>query len=419
MFAGEKDPPPVFVGREDIRTRVLHELRKMKAQSATPNSILRMEVIQGAPGVGKSSLLHRLGVDSEQEDALVIHMDAAELNDAVGFASRFLKQYSVEATNRDTARTQKHSSGFDKIAKYEYGTESSEASIAAQLNEHTNVWSIISKTIENESMDPKAAPVLLLIDEAQHLWPDFGSPINAIADSLLRCATEDFDILPIFAGLSDTHIKLAEAGITRTPHAIIRLEALSTDESASVVSQFLQLDAFELDTELVQADCAAVSQAIASASEGWPRHLHCYIQSFVAELVGLLDGSAKRPISLRKVLDRGHQLRIDYCRDRLLVARIHNASREALFEIAQEYGSESFPISEIIERGQKYGSTFIDAERDLEKVVHTGLLDEVTPGTFKIPIPSLASYMAAKGNEEKTLTNMRHNSERTLNNITV
>ncbi|MCY4304483.1 MAG: hypothetical protein OXC62_06855, partial [Aestuariivita sp.] len=55
---GEKSPPPVFVGRQDVLKHVLTKAtRTSDRKSGIPGNTT---VIQGAPGAGKSSVLSEI-----------------------------------------------------------------------------------------------------------------------------------------------------------------------------------------------------------------------------------------------------------------------------------------------------------------------------------------------------------------------
>ena len=59
---GEREPPVAFVGRSAIRQRVKERLSDIRSG---PRPVSASQIIQGAPGAGKSCLLAEIKQESE------------------------------------------------------------------------------------------------------------------------------------------------------------------------------------------------------------------------------------------------------------------------------------------------------------------------------------------------------------------
>ena len=412
--ADDRDPPPIFVGRETIIERVARDVAR--CQRNTQSAACFTVAIHGAPGSGKTSLLDeikkRLGGTEETIGAVtVVQLEGNELADNAHVAEVFIDEYRGRHSNarveKTTACTKKL--GF-KETGLEHQTTTTWSTIEQQIRSRGSLWSAIQ---ENTSIEDENAVYLLLVDEAQNI--SGGNPDqtgrNDIAINLHAGfkATAGLKIVPVFAGLSDTLSVLSVRGISRIKGSSIQLGALTQSETTELVTDWMRHDEFGFQNLFIASDINRVAKMITVASEGWPRHVNTYLRELGRSVLeqGVND---KIEVDLNGVFDRGHNDRLRYYGDRMTAARlgryrevIRDAARRSLDGVVTKESLSTIAEDEYELPESKHESLH-------ENAIHAGILEQAAAqnyNQFKFPIPSLLTYMRCDGNEIEFKTAMR------------
>lgn len=315
--SGERTAPALFVGRTDIRKHIAGRIDDHLIGNHPADCLT--EVIHGAPGVGKTSLLHQLQLEHEVKGIAVVRMEGNALNDRLAFTEKFVEGFGASLRNIHTAQTQKPI-GVTKLMQLTFGSEKSTSPLSEQLERDSNVWRIACENLHIRT-DTEIPPVLLLIDEAQRVQGGTAGGDNTLCTDLHALDTGRFRVLPVFAGLGDTVISLGAAGLSRLDRHAHAMDNLSREECEEATAGLFETATHGFPDMFSRNDQKLVARHLAIASEGWPRHLHCYMRAFVTTLGVDIRQGTPFLLDLREVLDRGHIERIEYCRQRVLMGR--------------------------------------------------------------------------------------------------
>ena len=402
----EIEAPICFVGRQTILERVKGDLIDINEDAM---SLPRCEVIQGAPGAGKTSLLRELRIQCAKIPNVVPLMIAGQYLSRPGVVlERFIEAVDGNVGKlTDSTTLSTEITGNAALVKGGGKWEKEGESLLGKIERGRLLWQVLEDSIRYA----KNKTFLVLIDEAQRVECSPGYNINSIVADLRDGETGLFKVHGVFAGLSDTSLKLAEVGLSRQAGIPATLGPLSESESLAAVTGFLDDDRLGLRDLFTSSDKYDIAQALAVASEGWPRHLHYYLQGLVANL---LDDAMKtyptRKLDLKRVLDYGHKSRILYYRQLIGLSPSDNFT-QSLYDIAEQQLQDGTEITvrTIAEAASEYGYSSMEVETFVRNAVHSGILEPVIDKRrrYQFPIPSLTTYMACREHEDKTLSMLR------------
>lgn len=417
--ASERDYPLHFVGREDILGLLGRRISDFN-QGLISGPEAR--IITGAPGVGKTSLLKRLMVDVHDRKCIPILIDGSSLNSPVRFVEEFIQGLSRRLLDISIVRKKTTHDGAKMVVlKSKQSWEKVKGSANRRLASEESVWSVCQSLLKKKYKNTK---IVLMVDETQVIDTSQGS--NTIVRELQRGpgATGGFHIFPIFAGLLNTEDVLEKVGISREAFFAQQLDALSADECAEAVDHFLRRNDMGLDSLFSADDRRKVAELFSVASEGWPRHLHCYMTELAKRIATDFTRSpSATKLDLDAVLDDGHRSRIRYSRRRVEHAGLPFFALGALQELASKNDDgQSWMLRDIHASCVNHAGNEVD-KIDLEqnvipKAVHAGVLQHVGPGdAYAFSIPSLHTYIASGRDEDRTLALMRDDLEKRLNAV--
>ena len=395
----DREPPLVFVGRDEPIEDIEYALRRSRESGTTLSNI---KIVQGAPGTGKTSLLHHIAGRYEDEPTVVpVPFSGDVLTNPIAVVSGFLSACGLSANALSRAFSEKKEGrhGLRWLGmSVERGT--TVQSPLEQLNNGVPIWDVLDDFLEI----PTGTVFLLLIDEAQRIERDAGSEKNLVATQLHDGNTGALVVVSVFAGLSDTASQLAHVGISRPPETSVHhLDRLSPPEAEEVVAGFLDHEDFGLSL-VAREDRDRLAQLLAQVSEGYPRHLHSYLRGIAKECVA--DNGAQ--IDLEKVLAHGHSMRIHFCETRLRMANLGDYQR-ALFNFVRDNPDRSsMSAHDLIDLAVTLGMSRADANRAHAYAIHCGVLDmkpniALNEGAVHFPIPSFHTYMQTGGDRAKSL----------------
>ncbi len=395
-FTEDKDrgKAAIFVGRKAELVHVqacVNRLLRRQGKGESAPGIDLTTVIQGAPGAGKSALLARIKEEwppGGDGPAVAVSLDPGALKLPM---PDFLKAVVSRA---------EQAPGFGRIlGKY---IRSISVSMSGVINLEIGAASA-------QFSGKPVAPVILLFDEIQTELA-----FSASAQSrehliqnlrLLHTGEHGAPMFPVYGGLADSANLLRSAGLTR----------LALD-SEWTLARFCDQEIDELMIRFADEhlSSAGPSQAIIDHwgkvfhrdSQGWP--MHC--RNFLIALCEEIRKKDWQPdaVDLDTVRMRAQQLRFMYYAQRMqgnlderfvLVSRVLEEMRrnapnkrgqivEWIAKAHQDSPGEGFGWGSL-----PHGMT---AEQAFDAMLHAGIIQKTGKGKFTCPVPSLASYIAAR-----------------------
>ena len=393
----EKSKPLVFVGREDIKQQVLARLfRRRLADGET--SPTKGVFITGAPGVGKTSLLQDMLQGFRSDSVTPIYLGGESLNSPITVIRESFRAYHLPAHSPDEQQWREYT-----------------ADVQHKLALNIDIWEILQDALN----PPEGHKFLFLIDEAQRAQKDRWGEINTIAVQLHDGITGEIDAVPVFTGLSDMPQKLDEVGLSRPSAMTIRMRSLSTNDSIEVVNRFLDIAAFGLKGSFADGDRKTLATTLAIASEGWPRHLHYYLQGLTKQLVeDAKTDQNKLSLNLEAIIDYGDKSRFSYSEQRYTAANLHADYADCLMDLSSTISDTQALSMDVLEQhaNARYLSND-DLKDNLDRSLHAGLLeplveeDSDVSRPHQFTIPSIQTYLRCRRDRRKVLAELRSSFE--------
>lgn len=417
----ERHYPMHFVGRDATLESLSKSIRYFTQEMVSGP---QTRVITGAPGAGKTSLLTRLAEDTRGDPVTSIVVDGAELDTPVAFVEAFMSGISEMPFSMSEAHKSTAEGGLNTVVTAKATTGTDGASATQRLLDGESVWRVIQDLLGVEIEHGYRKNLVLMVDEAQSI--DTSKGTNMIVRALQRgeSATGSFRILPIFAGLLNLENVLEEVGISRAAFAAERLGVLSRDECAEAIEHLLTSDDMGLATIFSEADRLEITEVLTAASEGWPRHLHCYLSALASQIAADFKKPAPPPkLDLDAVLDAGHLARIEYNKKRIDAAKLSDFVLDALESLAaRRRDGQGLTFLEIHESCEHFAGETIDKkelrETEINQAVRAGVLQrEIGERVYTFPIPSLRTHIACNGDAKRTLEAMRADLEERLGKL--
>ena len=392
----DRRPALFFVGRDrEIRTVERLCARALRAIRTGERFEGATRLFQGAPGAGKSSLLSELERRWTAGDApadaprpLPISWSMLESEEET---SRAILQAVEPALEAETHHTRTRNVSARAGMPVPGGEARKGSSIApAPLNFHQ-----LARALRTASWN---RPLCLMVDEIQNVKPEAKNVLNQ-----LHLGEHGLPIVPVFAGLGDSHDRLSGCGgLSRFSldaiHDIGRLEPEEAGDSVLAM-----LAAFHVDTTHPRADGWAAR--LAQESEGWPQHLHNGMRA-LAE--GLVDaGGRLAGVDAGFILRREAEFRrISY---RRRVSPEMEEARCLTGAVMRDVtgGAERAAVLGSIDRHSTRTEEgeprlwrlpeSMTARAFLDHLVHRGALQRSPDDLFRCPIPSFRDYLVEQG----------------------
>ena len=301
-FGTARDVPPYFAGRHS-ELKVLHDRLQYIRKTRDPHG--GMVLVDGVQGVGKTQLLSQFGSAAVQDDhrTAILRVPAADLANplalfagivhALGGDDRAAKQIADEAGGLTGAKI----AGVGVSAQR--GTPLG-LSINAMLvrSKRGGLW--------------QGRTLVVAVDEIQAIGVDERRTLLALHEGMHECP-----IMLVGAGLQHAAMRLAatmpkadgtvdESGISRFAERLTLGPLDETDASTAIVRG---LEALGVDIDEARAG------PLATASMGFPQHIHGYLRGAVeaAAQHGNLDSDA----AIVDALAYGDAQRTRYYNERL------------------------------------------------------------------------------------------------------
>ena len=405
----DREASPFFGGRADEIETVESALRRIRKRvlkghwrPAGGETIL----FQGAPGAGKSALLHHLVQvwrNAGQNAPVVVDTELTHFADERTLALRVAEaadpaiaaQFRRSETTHSTSRTDL-SGGIPGVVSGPGSAESGHQAASAPAE--------LSLAAVQEALSPSERSVVLFLDEAQGL-DEFAADKVLPVISQLHKGSHGGPFLTVFAGLAYSSAVLGERGISRFSRGHERtLSALSFEEATEIVLRMLAEFRVCGDMELM----SRWAQTLANESSGWPQHLHVGMQALVAQLLVAPTPGRLEPVDSQfgsEVLRESTQAREEYYEQRIdeALAAAPNLVAETLRRIGRG-ALRADALAHIRDAAQPgLGSKSLpkdhDAKMFLDRMIRRGVLQHAPGHKLVCPIPSLRDYVErlAKG----------------------
>ena len=384
----------IFVGRKAELAHVqscINRLLRRQDEDA-PGADLTT-VVQGAPGAGKSALLAKLKEDwplGGKGQAVAVSLDPGALT----LPMAVFLQAVVSQVERVP--------GFVRILR----------KFSSSLS--LNLAGLINVEVDTEPSGSSGnelppTPVILLFDEIQTKLA------GAISDQSREHLTDNLRLLhtgehkapmfPVYGGLANSADLLRAAGLTRLAMGSeLTLPGFSDGEVNELMIRFVEehLSSARPSSSTLER----WGDALRRDSQGWP--MHC--RNFLIALCEEIEAKDWRPedADLDTVRVSAQQLRFNYYRQRMQSALEGRYALVAtILDETSRYGNmEKMHIMDVIDKAHQDCPTGyfrqgalpegVTTEQAFDVMLHAGIIQKTGKGTFACPIPSLASYIAAR-----------------------
>ena len=399
----DREATPYFGGRADeigLVERALNRIHMRAQEGHWRPSGGETILFQGAPGAGKSALLHylvRRWRNVGREAPLVVDTIASHYVDESELALRVAKAVDPTLAEQFRRSVATHSSNTKSLRGGVPGVASGIA--AAETSRHEAV-APAKPTLEDvmETISESRKTIVLILDEAQEL-EGLESNSTRYAISNLHMGGHGGSLLPVFAGLAHSHTMLQDRGISRFSRGHNRtLATLASGEAVEIVHMMLAECRVRGDQETKRQ----WAQALANESCGWPQHLHVAMQALAAELLASSTPGQIEAVDSSfgvAVFRATASARDEYYESRIDAPLI--AARHLLAEIFRRMG-DGATLDVLLSHiraaahpgvGSRSLPKEYDAERFLNHMIRRGVLQHASGQMLACPIPSLRDYI--------------------------
>ncbi|MCY4305288.1 MAG: hypothetical protein OXC62_11030 [Aestuariivita sp.] len=402
----EKSPPPVFVGRKSILNSIF-EIANTTGEEGIgiPGNTT---VIQGAPGAGKSSVLHHLEAQNANDKApKALYVSSVELEElfsdvlmaiaTLGYTDRSkLKRLALQTTKSVGSLAL-----LDVIGQISISLK--ELQGLFKTHDIQNVMSL-HKAFPAEEWD---TPVIVAIDEAQNFPKKKGTQQSGFLMALHEARTK-LPLTLVVAGLGDTHSVIRSMGLTHGVKAH-SLGCFNSVELTELTEKWCVHFGIEIGS------CQEKMDLLMANTDGWPRHVH-WAQRALAEAVLMdgVDGFADRIPNWNAIQSKADTLRRGYYDSQYsdVIDESSKLAGRVMLEIAKrEQMGLFFKKDEIVGLVEKFSEEnnepgwripkTKDSVSYVTELIHCGALQSQSMDTYDrivtCPIPSFQSYIIKQG----------------------
>ena len=353
-----------FHGRTDILREFKKRLKIFKKSKG--GTIL---LVQGPPGVGKTALLAKCWDEAEERRWKVVEIDPEDLWNP----DSLRKTLGLRAQKRVV-------SGGGEAGWRKWFTLKRKRGIEIDNHPRTPL----------DLLKLKKKPLLLILDEAQHLGEDSritGEYKDDVRDLLDRIHNSGLGrpVILLAGGLGMTSRAFNNLGISRSSlRSITNLDPLDDEEERTVIREWLKKEG------KAQGDTTDWVDAIAKETYRWPQHIIAYTVPAADHLEE--TGGKMTMEGLMSVLEQGRENRRQYyvgrmveflSEERTSFAQIIGSvpkdrplkKTEILAHLAEEYGEEK--ARELFFLSVQKGVFYYSAEM----------------GDYSVPIPSMRDWL--------------------------
>ncbi len=389
---GDRRLHPFFVGREAAMAQILALVQEVVTTGTelpgTAKAKGLMQVIQGAPGIGKTALLDALYKTCM---TTLTRMDAGvRIMPLIINDPKNLSLPAIYQAVQDQLTAVGDHIGHGPIRRF---FRRSLGRLQAGSVMGTGI-SLKPADAALQPQIPKGWAVLLMIDEIQQADPN---PQGTAAAALVRLegGSDGLPILPVLAGLSNSQTVLRAMGLSRLSSIAVQpLTRLTQADVSQALHQFI--NRYNVSVTLACQDLWA--RTLWRWSQGWPKHMQNGLSAIGHALLqtnGNLDA-----VDLLATQRRAADTRTSYYWTRL---DTWQDSPQLMGQVMAGLGREPLPRHDIMSHVQAIWRA--DPNRfcpvpEWDDMLRLGLidLDRITARavTYSCPIPSLRSFAVTR-----------------------
>ncbi len=358
--ARDRGPAKYFHGRQ----RILANFSRECVHAAT-HSAGTIFLVQGAPGAGKTALL----------------AECAKRAQAVGWRAARIDPdalWDPHALRKALGRWRKPAvTGKGRVGVPGVGT----AEIATDQRPETTL----------DLLGRSRKPLLLVLDEAQHLGDDPPLAAETVATArrvLTRIHNGEVgrSVMLLAGGLGTSQTAFEKLGISRFEgDSLVNLGRLNPEAERAVLQDWLTKDG------RAKGDVMPWIDAITKETHGWPQHILAYVKPALVQLHK--DNGHLTAPGLDTVLRDGTARRITYYEGRAAGFMLEQL-RCLTQALADSTPDDRVSYSAIMETLTRYYDKD-EANRVFHHALHKGLLEEHR-GAFATPIPSMRDWLVSE-----------------------
>ena len=375
-FVIDRGPAEHFHGRE----RILANFSKLAKTAVDPRRGT-IFLIQGAPGAGKTALLHECKKFARRRDWEITEIDPPALWDLDELLYYLGKEDNVQFTG-----------GSGEIG----------INAGVRAGVKLNVESNQARPTILKTLQDGEKPLLLVLDEAQALGIKDVVPsnqkriINSVLNNIHNGRLKRSIIL-LAAGLGPTKATFGELGISRfRGGCFVELGALGKKAERAVIHDWLTKNGG------AKGDPTPWIDAITQKTHGWPQHITIYGEAAAKQIKK--DQGHMTPSGLETVSRVGMERREEYYKQRAItISRKERCSLARLIKNVSP-GNELDREDIVIALSQEYDPD--EAKNLFNKAVERGILHS-QDGIYTIPIPSLRNWLVSEYAPEKNTSPAR------------
>jgi len=391
VMTGEKSPPPVFVGREDIIGDI-EERGRLAWRSgalAAHGEAGATRVIQGAPGAGKSSILAEL-------ESRSLKADDERAPRVLFLTSEMLEESLPNVLVRlEAAGRMEWGEWFERGRDLWMSAVKQVTSVSvagAGINLAYREWNGLEGLRNVLPPDQWVRPVIVAVDEAQNLPTEKNTPLGHFLRGIHNGRT-GLPLTLVLAGLGDTEAVANEIGLTRGLE-IRHLGCLDSGDSCRLMRRFCRHFRMEPEGQGERLD------RLARDTEGWPRHLHIALQSLGREALTAEGDLSRIDWALTASRAAENRIRHYYARQSPAMKDAKGLTASVMHDLEGRLDRADILgliRSHVSDRTGHELPRSMSAHDFREHLVHQGALQERGDGSFHCPIPSFRNFLVEAG----------------------
>ena len=378
---------PLFAGR-DKELAVLHKIVRDAVEGAP---VSRSTVIFGAPGAGKSELksqfLNQLSAEHGSRVVPVSEGEAA-IGDAVILMRSLLAQLSDDVKQlAGVKHIVDEVSSLKSFTALGFGFTRGEREQQPQSSTRRAQLAWFNGQADKLPSQVKESIFVLCVDEFQNLQ-------NA-EDSLCTFLHENnlaLKIVPIYFGLSDVPDVLRNAGVSRMSREnSLSIGSIKPEDAKAILQVFC--DALEIEFQSsINRD--SMTEEVARQCDCWPHHLASWMGAACKVL------PSHEFVMTEDALEETNEICTQY-RRQYYADRVRGPSALDSVAASQAFGDllhnrtgvGKAEINITLATALEEERMEFDIEQFINEAIHSGVLERAGLGRYRVPIPSLATYI--------------------------